>query len=1441
MAYDPKSIQQLRDAAAVALHQFGSFDGQALAYLSKIGQDLGLDENAVMEVISGTPAVTDSPPPLARTKWKTDQQDNDHPPLLTSQPADANQPPQLTSRRDEDSPPPLVCTKSDSKSSEEAPAGDEAYKEYAQTQLDAGKTTPEELQQILDHGRATFKISHVYARHLLEDIATEASLEIAIPGSKGTVNQSTTAEPRVKDFVDRARGHIGVEGGINVKSRMLMDREAEDLQLTASEREIGMEILTSAMTTNQSRDDERAAELQRDLEIQLQDLSGVVQVSVHESIHRNAVACYGVASETASRVMKDVAESYGLKLFSREHVTGLLEQMCESLVGETGKIRPDDAANLHEQAGKLGLTVTDSNAILKSRVDKHKKASEKENTLSRRLVAVAVALPVIAAVLFFGVIFLNREKPETTDRLAKKKATKQNDATPQQLAVPAWWSDDLKQSADRTRQKIPAIVSELDRIQTGGVRDRVAAYAELANVVGRYFRGEVSGVSSLPEHRTRQAAEFQELPSNHHPLQFVAYQTPLLEEKWLTVSVQAREAGELVGKILAEFYAHDPEEEAIEQIRKDLRELMEVASARNTHDYHLAIWATKTALAAHAASQSQESRQKELRQNMGAVLGEPIYATAQADVEKESWQRLTSHLFKQLAVTDQMTPEMIAASYQIVDRTGSELLDVAELNELKLHAICAVLPTSGDMWQIYLKDLATITETADPPSMNRILEVYQQVGAEQVRKQIANLLLARIGEPLDSVANGSKLVEFVREKMAAAASTNPKQDKWAGETKELLAGLPVGMDTEETMLRQILELAHRGVQGCALYKQARGSNRFDRLEDDGPPVPEAAVREAISSRLPSGLVVPGTGGFSRTSSRNRISIPGLFVNLNNGKFKKDHFKIYSTLVPKIKPADLTPIQAAILARYILEAKNSEERESVNDTLSDLAGSGYVVLAVADGLAKARIKQEYLLEICTGLIGREVKASGANWKQEAIVELMRFALPRFNVSAEADTGELIDSAAKALSQLYIYHAELHGLTNTGAAEDQLPGDVLEAVVRHFSVALEKEELSSALEKQLETVKLELDVVDFLTSQDVQRIVVLQRTYLKLLAIQAMQRNPDLQKPSHQLINDLYQQDRSSRHVLEQVRGGEAALIQMWKLVLFRKSSAGDSSSGEQPSLDTAFEESSNVSKVKLAGLRTEDASGYRDYAEELAEKKDDPVAIATSIRLYLIAAYLHQEGDPDASQGNLALSCLLGMRRLSRNVEEEKLFVSMARLLGDKQPLKLGSAQYRNRENAQNRALAASCQKALQGLRSQTVINISRTQKEQFKGFLKPYADILPHDELIAAFDAKCDQCSRGQDNSRSCSACGGRYKNPVQPSKMVYKIVKTELALTERELLKSEQAVPRQKQAAPGKKSPWSQILLRKEIDTVAPLSIRYATEYDAAKCLFQNGSWVEP
>jgi len=82
----------------------------------------------------------------------------------------------------------------------------------------------------------------------------------------------------------------------------------------------------------------------------------------------------------------------------------------------------------------------------------------------------------------------------------------------------------------------------------------------------------------------------------------------------------------------------------------------------------------------------------------------------------------------------------------------------------------------------------------------------------------------------------------------------------------------------------------------------------------------------------------------------------------------------------------------------------------------------------------------------------------------------------------------------------------------------------------------------------------------------------------------------------------------------------------------------------------------VEAERLATLSPDNPAAYRDYAEELAEKTQDPDAAATARRLYLIAAHLAPQ--------RLGKGAMLGLASLAADAPEARKFRAMAYLLDD---------------------------------------------------------------------------------------------------------------------------------------------------------------------------------
>lgn len=229
----------------------------------------------------------------------------------------------------------------------------------------------------------------------------------------------------------------------------------------------------------------------------------------------------------------------------------------------------------------------------------------------------------------------------------------------------------------------------------------------------------------------------------------------------------------------------------------------------------------------------------------------------------------------------------------------------------------------------------------------------------------------------------------------------------------------------------------------------------------------------------------------------------------------------------------------------------------------------------------------------------------------------------------------------------------------------------------------------------------------------------------------------------------------------------------------------------------------VSEQRLRALEPGDPEAYRDYAEELAEKKRDPDARSTAIRLYLIAAHLA----PDS----LGRSSLLGMVPLARNPLERRRFLAMAYLLDPRHDnsLLLPARQPESEEVGEEREEGERL--LLKALREFRQGNTRRArvllEQDRVKRALSPYTDIISYEELHNA-----------------------QYDTPPGT---LYKMLRLELRLARGGTAREN---PQQSHA-----QAWSEIAKRGLGAPIPSLSLKTITEFDPAECVFRDGHWTSP
>jgi hypothetical protein len=278
----------------------------------------------------------------------------------------------------------------------------------------------------------------------------------------------------------------------------------------------------------------------------------------------------------------------------------------------------------------------------------------------------------------------------------------------------------------------------------------------------------------------------------------------------------------------------------------------------------------------------------------------------------------------------------------------------------------------------------------------------------------------------------------------------------------------------------------------------------------------------------------------------------------------------------------------------------------------------------------------------------------------------------------------------------------------------------------------------------------------------------------------------------------------------------------------------------------------VSDERLAALQPENPDGYRDYADELSAKREDPDAQLTALRLYQIAAHLAPE--------RLGQSCVASMIPLARSVAEERSFRAMAYLLDpahDRSILRAAQpqpARSTELEPRQVEGLLKSLRALRQGDRREA---LALARRYKLKDRLSQLTDAITDEEFEQACAPMCPHCTHGRQpcpecggsrfvagvgGSRvactacgargdvPCSVCGGNYRSNPLPRSLLTRILRVELHWAD--------ASDSPDDAMQTTRTPWSRTVQQGDLSAAPHLTLETLTEFDPRQSRFQDGRW---
>jgi hypothetical protein len=229
---------------------------------------------------------------------------------------------------------------------------------------------------------------------------------------------------------------------------------------------------------------------------------------------------------------------------------------------------------------------------------------------------------------------------------------------------------------------------------------------------------------------------------------------------------------------------------------------------------------------------------------------------------------------------------------------------------------------------------------------------------------------------------------------------------------------------------------------------------------------------------------------------------------------------------------------------------------------------------------------------------------------------------------------------------------------------------------------------------------------------------------------------------------------------------------------------------------------SVATDRLREMQPDQPKLYRDYADELSEKRDDPEARKVAIRLYLLAAHLDPKGH--------GRSCLLSMASLARSPNEELKFRAMVYLLDpahDRGALRAPSFTGPPKvalDKSERKMLLSAVRALRNGNRPEA---LKYTHRSLFQTTFKRYSSTLPWEEF------------------RDAAA----QRNELLSASTLRKLIRMELLILNLPLSDRPST----------KDIPWSTILATGQDTPVPPLSLETITEFDPHDNVFKDNNWT--
>ncbi len=963
--------------------------------------------------------------------------------------------------------------------------------------LAVGHVSSDLEEGLVAHGTKVLKLSHVYATQLVRDVSQEKELllETDTKLQIQADDTSTSLDPRLLVFLDRATPILAQNRGLNARSRVLLGAMAEEVGLAQSEVDAAVALLESKPTDTDGLDAaqrQRLAPFRRFAAEMLGQLpQRILTARVHTMMLERGEERFGIDSDLTRTVLRELAAEQQVQIITEEEATRHIEGLVEEQLGDALRLESDVKHRILQEGGQWGLPVEQIEKIIKQRSQRNYQKRRSERNLSNAALFAAL-VAVMLVVVFLGWTMLGgRMTP--VEPVRDPPPVTVNADTPVDDTDDSWWSVDLVLAIHNASSEFPLLRPALKAIGSPNSERRITAYDAITK--------------------------------------FALNQTDDNVQRNMLLTV------------ISQAYVVEPDAATAAKIRQGLVNVIsgpEDRLSEQADDYPRIFWAMRGAVAALHAASDNARRADDIARSIGQVVGTTIDRNQPLlQLERQCLGALAERLFRLMIASAASRPADTLPLHPVIAEEAGRYLDRPRLETLNADFLAAFLPASEDSWSAFQTLIDNTVDNRDPLIVARLIDVYETTTNSPLQSHLQIGLLRRanlkpMSEEAREIAGEIRQALGITEVVTAEGRT---LDFIQIAKRELAR---TSTETDERIMAADLatRLSRVATLGCALAQGELGFTSFDEMIEKEP--------TTLTARSPHDEPLFPTDVGTDWDALERIDSALSRLQREGSINRVERIESIAGVADRVR--DLKPAQARLLAAYLLANKSRTEHDKVLEHLPKFGHWSHLHLAMADGMYDAMMQRDQLQTTLSRLLEEEITLGDGEAGREAV----RGALLRRALADSAAEGssvsdpELIDQARSLLLDQYLRQANLLGVPQPTYADATGPAAILKAIIGHYSTGVAEAGADTETTPQLAEIPHQLQAIEYIATNRLQQTVLLERIWLQLLATDLKQKSPEVSEEADRIIRDLRQADRAAGNSLAQLHASQSALVRMWML-------------------------------------------------------------------------------------------------------------------------------------------------------------------------------------------------------------------------------------------------------------------------------------------------------